>query len=441
MGTRSGCVDLDRRRLKARVAHRGVEGHVLIILLGVVFVLAILGGAVFEIGNAARDRALKLRERDRGVGGIEFGLEEVRQTVAHEFEAQAWLDVPGLGSSQDQSSRSTESDYYNISLQMDGAANQIFATQLHNMLQSLFDPDDPFRGAAAVVDTFSVTANAQSLIGPTDQRFNLPALQLTPQISVRQIPVSELTLFSSATSFQVSQVGTVGRIHSEGDLVISGGQLTSLYPVTAGGNISLANNGSLLAQSGPGQPLLSFPVQSTTDNTWLAMSRSIARSTVLSGRDLPLTMVEAADINQLTAPVSRGAATTATAQQELWRQCSRTVLENEGTINVRTVSGDSNDAQEGRAFYSYHSPNHPAGPVIAFDVSKAPPASGRNSFYISSSNPNAIVLLMNASSLPADLAIVSPLLIAVEGGFNDQGVRRAGSLVSANGVIAVPVGW
>jgi hypothetical protein len=48
---------------------------------------------------------------------------------------------------------------------------------------------------------------------------------------------------------------------------------------------------------------------------------------------------------------------------------------------------------------------------------------------------------MNASSLPADLAIVSPLLIAVERGFNDQGVRRAGSLVSANGVIAVPVRW
>jgi hypothetical protein len=114
---------LDRQRLKAPVAHRGVEGNVLIILLGVVFVLAIIGGAVFEIANAARDRALKLRERDRGVGGVEFGLEEVRQTIAHEFEAQAWLDVAGLGSNQDQSSGSTESGYYDISLQMDGAAN------------------------------------------------------------------------------------------------------------------------------------------------------------------------------------------------------------------------------------------------------------------------------------------------------------------------------
>jgi hypothetical protein len=266
-------------------------------------------------------------------------------------------------------------------------------------------------------------------------------LRLTPQISVRQIPVSELTLFSSATSFQISQVGSVGRIHSEGDLIISGGQLTSLYAVTAGGNVSLANNGSLLAQSGPDQPRLSFPVQSTADDNWLAMSRSTSRSTVLSGRDLPMTMVEAAGINQLTAPASSGPATTATAQQELWRQCSRTVFESNGTISIRAVSGASDNAQEKRAFHSYHSPNHPAGPIIVFDVAKAPPVSGRNGFYISSSNPNAIVLLMNASSLPADLAIVSPLPIAVEGGFNDQGVRRAGSLVSSNGVMAVPVGW
>jgi hypothetical protein len=441
MGTRSECVDLDRRQLKPPVASRPVEGNVLIILLGVVFVLAILGGAVFEIGDAARERALKTRERDRGVGEIEFGLEGLRQTVAHELADQAWLDVAGLGSSEDQRSGSAESGYYDISLQTNGAANQIFATQLHNTLESLVAPDDPFRGAAAVVNTFSVTANAQSLIGPTDQRFDLPALRLSPQISVRQIPVSELTFFSSATSFQVSQVGTIGRIHSEGDLVISGGQLTSLYPVTAGGNVRLANNGSLFAQSGPGQPQLSFPVQSTADNNWLAMSRSTSRSTVLSGRDLPMTMVEAAGINQLTAPASNGSATTATDQQELWRQCSRTVFENNGTIKIRAVPGASDNAQEKRAFYSYHSPNHPAGPIIAFDISKAPPASDRNSFYISSSNPNAIVLLMNASNLPADLAIVSPLLIAVEGGFNDQGVRRAVSLVSGNGVIVVPVGW
>jgi hypothetical protein len=441
METRSGCVDLDRRRWKALPASRGVQGNVLIILLGAVFVLATIGGAVLGIGNAARERALKGRERDCGVGGIEFGLEGLRQTVARELEDQARVDVAGLDMSQDQSGESTESGYYHISLQIDGAADQILATQLHNTLQILVAPDDPFRGVAAVVNTFSVTVDAENLIGPTDQRFNLPALRLSPQISVRQIPVSELTFFSSSPSFQVSQAGTVGRIHSQGDLVISGGQLTSLYPVTAGGNVSLADNGSLLAQSGPDQPQLSFPVQTTADNLWLAMSRSTSRSTVLSGRDLPMTMVEAAGINQLTAPALNGSATTATAQQELWRQCSWTVFERNGKISISAVSGNAGNAPEKRAFHSHSSPNHWAGPIIIFDVSKAPPESGRNSFYISSANPKAMVLLINASSLPADMAIVSPLWIAVEGGFNSQGVRRASSLVSGNGVMAVPAGW
>jgi hypothetical protein len=51
-------------------------------------VLALLGGAALEIGDAARERALKLQDRDRAVGGIEFGLEALRQTVAQEFESQ-----------------------------------------------------------------------------------------------------------------------------------------------------------------------------------------------------------------------------------------------------------------------------------------------------------------------------------------------------------------
>ena len=94
----------------------------------------------------------------------------------------------GLDSSWDQSRGSTESGYYNISLQMGGAANQIFATQLHNTLQSLLGPDDPFRGATAVVNSFSVTADARSLIGSTDLRVNLPALRLTPPSNQHMAP-------------------------------------------------------------------------------------------------------------------------------------------------------------------------------------------------------------------------------------------------------------
>ena len=444
METRSGCVELAWRRPKAPVYERRVEGNALIILLGVVFVFAIMGGAVFQIGNAARERALKTQFRDRAMAAIEFDLEAIRRSAAHQFQRQAWLDVASLDSNQSQALGSKESGYYNLDIQAQAAANQIFATQSHNIdLQALSAPDDPFRGLAAVVQTLNVTANAQSMLSSaTDNRFILPSMVLTPQISIRQIPSSQFTLFSSTAGFQVEAplMPTVGRIHSEGDLVISGGAFTSLYPVTAGGNITLANNGSLLAQSGPNQPQFTFPVQSTADNDWLAMSRSVARSTILSGRDLPMSTVEAADINQMVAPALNGPASAAVAEQQLWRKCTHTVLENEGKISVRTASGAAASSQETEAFISYHSPNYPGGTIILFDLLKAPPQNGRNSFYISSSDPNAIVLLINASNLPGDLAIVSPLAIAVEGGFNNQGTPKAASL-TAKSVSAVPVGW
>jgi hypothetical protein len=285
-----------------------------------------------------------------------------------------------------------------------------------------------------------VTAGAQSLINGNDSRFNLPALQLTPQISVRQIPVSEFTLLSAA-SLQLSQIGgTNGRIHSAGDLIISGGQVTSPYPVTAAGNISLADNGSLLVQPSPNQSPLSFPVESTSDSNWLALARSSYRSTILSGRNLPMDMVEAAGIDQLTAQPSAFTPASASAQQQLWRQCNRKVLESGGVVYLYDSGGGRITGQETEAFSRAQSPNHPAG-LIVFDLAKSPPVPGRNSFYIASSNPGAVVLIRNGRTLPSDISVISPLLIGVEGGFNDQGTRRAGSLVSATDVIGVPVGW
>ncbi|MBV8224116.1 MAG: hypothetical protein JO232_02875 [Verrucomicrobia bacterium] len=410
------------------------------ILLGAVVVLGLIGGALFEIANAGRERALKIQYRDRAVASTEFSVEAIRQSAIQQLQQQAWLDVGSLDTNQTQSHGSTETGYYNLNLQATAQApnNQILATQTHNSLQSLTAADDPFRGLVAVVDTFTVTADAQStLSSPADERFTLPSMALTPQISVRQIPVSEFTLFSSA-SFQVVSpfMPIVGRIHSEGDLTIWGGKYVSIYPVTAAGNISLANNGSLFAQSGPNQPQATLPFESTTNNEWLAMSRSVERSNILSGRDLPMTMVQAADITRMTAQDTLPA-NNPSAQQELWRQCSRIVYEQNGEITVNTGSGVAASSKEKSAFARFVSSTNPGAPVIIFDVSKEPPSAGRNSFYISSSNPDAVVLVTNAANLPSDMAIVSPLAVAIAGGFNNQGTIRAAS-ITAKRVSAVP---
>jgi hypothetical protein len=426
-----------------RCRRRPVEGNVLVVLLALVVILGLVGGSLFEIGDSGRQRALQGQYRDRAVGAAEFDLETIRQQATQQFTQQARLDVASLDINQTQAQGSKETGFYNLDLQAQAAGPQILATQTHNTFQALSDSDDPFRGTAAVVDAFTVTGVAQSAVpSQTGNRFNLPMLTLSPQFNVRQIPLSQFTIFSSTTSsLHMAAPGTpiVGRIHTEGDMVISGGPMTSLYPVTAEGNISLANNGSLLAQPAPYQPAYRFPVQSTADNSWLAMALTVAHSTILSGRDLPMHMFLGADITQMTAPSLNPPFNTPIAQQELSRQCTRIVALDLGKIRVTTAAGESVSPQEARAFYPYASRHFPGGLVIVFDLSKAPPEIGRNSFYISSAQP-AIVLLINASNLPGDLAIVSPLPLLVEGGVNVLGTPKAVS-ITAQSVGGVTSGW
>jgi hypothetical protein len=423
---------------------RGQEGNTLAILLGAVVILGLVGSALFEIANGGRQRALQIQYRDRAVGSVESDLETIRLSATNQYQTQAWIDVSSLNINQTQTQGSPENGLYNLDLQAQAEGPQILATQTHaTAIQALTAPDDPFRGLAAVVDTVNVTAAAQSTLSTSASRFTLPTLDLTPQLKVRQIPVSQFTLFSASTSsFQMTPAGMpiMGRIHAEGDLVIAGGPLTSIYPVTAGGNISLANNGALSAQSGPDEPASTFPVQSTADNNWLALSRSVEHSRILSGRDLPMNTFEATDFNQMITPALTTPPSTPAAQQQLWRQCDRIIIENIGQITATTASGAQCTPQEKRAFYAYYSRHNPGGVEIVFDVSKVPPQTGRNSFYFASSSLNRVVLLINASNLPADLAIVTNLPVAVEGGLNVVGDPKAVSITAQN-VYGVPIGW
>ena len=316
--------------------------------------------------------------------------------------------MASLDLNQTQAQGSKETGYYNLDLQADAVGPQIFATQTHAAFQPLSDPDDPFRGSAAVVNTFTVTAKAQSTLpSEAESRFDLPSMTFNPQMAVRQIPLSEFTFFSSA-SLQMAAPATpvVGRIHTEGDLVISGGTLDSLYPVTAGGNITLGANGSLFAQSAPHEAAFAFPVASTSDNNWLAMARSIGRSTILSGRDLAMHMTQAADVNQMIAPAVNTPAKTPLAQQQLWRQCNRIVMEDFGKISATGPDGSQCNSQEQQAYYSYYSRHYQAGIVIVVNLSKAAQQAGRNSFYISSTQTKTVIggiIALGKTPLPGEI--------------------------------------
>src|ERR1700732_993767 len=134
MAALSGCTDFRLRRTRGRA-----DGNTLAILLGAVVIFGLIGGALFEIANGGRQRALQTLYRDRAVGGVESDLQTIRLSATRQVVEQTWLDVASLNINQTQTQGSNETGFYNFDLQAQGP--QIFATQTHNTFQALNAPD------------------------------------------------------------------------------------------------------------------------------------------------------------------------------------------------------------------------------------------------------------------------------------------------------------
>jgi hypothetical protein len=190
----------------------------------------------------------------------------------------------------------------------------------------------------------------------------------------------------------------------------------------------------LEARSDPTSSPIALAVTSTSTNEWLALAKSTQRSTVLTGRDLPMSMIQAVSNDELTAPQSAPAPNPVKERLRLWHQCSRVVSERSGKI---TVVGGNSSEQKNYNVWQTRIYNAWGPPVIVFDAAKVAPGPGKSSFYISSSSATAAVYVLNASTLTGDLSIVTPHPILVSGGFNVLG-QRAASLITGQAVFAVP---
>jgi hypothetical protein len=227
----------------------------------------------------------------------------------------------------------------------------------------------------------------------------------------------------------------IGRTYINGDLNITGGIANAAYPVTASGNVNLGGGARLQARSAPNDLAIDLAVESTASNEWLSLAKSTQRSTVLTGRDLPMTLVQAVPNEELTASPMSAAVNAQLEQLRLWHQCSRVILEAAGKITVR--GGTPGERNNYRA-YAKRIDNTWGPPIIVFDARRVAPGAGKTSFYIASTSKTAVVFVRNASALASDLTIVTPHPILISGGFNVQGTPRAASLITAQRVFAVP---
>jgi hypothetical protein len=415
---------------------------VLLIAMAMLLILAVLTAGLFGLARYELHRSTKQLEQDRGVAGMETAVIALRAQIRNQFWFNASLTVPSLNFDQASSSaRNEQAGYFSQSLSVqlgDGSAgDKLIATQSRPSLSPLQDPEDPFRGAIAVVNLLQVSAHASRLgQGPLKAYDPLP-LGAQPVIAVRQIPLSEFTLYSSGDlPLDATLTPDAGRTYALGNVSVENGTVQTDFPLAAGANISLAASGALQARSDPESTPVSMQM-SSTDPNWPALAKSVDRSAILSGRDLPLGTMSAASISQLTTAIP--APTQDKDAQRLLGQCAMAIYEHGGRFsNYGNVSKLPAETGRPSQFSIYHTAKYTYGPVIVIDYKKVDAA--HSSIYVVSANPYAIVLIRNAATLTSDLSVVTPHMIALAGEFNATAAHSA-SLVAAGGVFSVPADW
>src|SRR5262249_19236066 len=150
------------------------------------------------------------------------------------------------------------------------------------------------------------------------------------------------------------------------NISVQNGTVAADFPITSGANIDLADGGALESRSSPDSASVSMQVSSTTDPNWPALAKSVDRSAILSGRDLPLGTMNAATISQLTTAIP--APTRDKDAQRLLRQCAVAIYEHGGRFSNGGSNASETPAETGKHIYSiYHTKKYTTGPVIVID--------------------------------------------------------------------------
>jgi hypothetical protein len=179
-----------------------------------------------------------------------------------------------------------------LSSKMDGSGGELLQVQPfasaheYEQLPGLGD-EDLFGQAHALVTIIDVDITASSTV----PNARLPDLNVTdhPQIAVREIPVSQFTLFSAGDPFTLGTAvfgDDIGRVFSESTLSVSG-SFTSEFAIVAGQNVNF-QDGSLQIKN-PSDNSASVRLSTDTQSpNFLSDARTVLDSKIVTGGVLPI---------------------------------------------------------------------------------------------------------------------------------------------------------
>jgi hypothetical protein len=445
------------------------SGSVLVYVLVLVVIAGLIGASYLAFVDNQRQITARNLNQDGLRISSEQALLSLESAIRSELLATGEVKLASLNRSEAVSGISLS-----LTSKTDGVGSEVVQVQPFADSTEVVQlpPQDLFGQAHAGVTLIDVDITAL----PTVPNVRLPDLTVTdhPQIAVREIPVSQFTVFSAGDPCTVGATvfsQDIGRIFSTSTLSITG-NFSSEFTVIAGQNVNF-NGGSLQVKDPSGNSVSVKLATSTQDSDFLPDARTSLDSRVVTGSILPIdsaalnTVYEAGNtgpsasnglnLSLLKAQcdllvVARPDITITTPSGK--KACLVTVMGNIGGANLTypvaankaTSESPGTVTQQTVPFAAAQSNQNPTQTILALDYARLGAAQLSSVFLVvqdpaGNPLPNAVILIRGAQVLARPISVVSPHPIIIAGDFNLGDDSPAASIITPANLQTVVADW
>jgi hypothetical protein len=449
---------------KMRLESRSEKGSIFVVVIAAVAIAAMIAVSYLTLTNNYRERAGRELDQTRTQIRLEEDILEAKRQIAVQTKENGQIRLSDVIITNQ---GAETSDSIKLSLNGSDHGTESLSPVVNRAVQlNLLESNgDPFFGARAISWDVSATASAFTNESNKSQLAG-KEVTVTPSIEIRQIPVSQFTLFSlngpvtlDSTLFPESG----GRIFAAGDITINGsGRLLFDYPVVSGGaivtgpatSLSVKTSNKDRTQIDLGKVANYNSVDETGKAQLLAEARTEFDSALITSASLP---VDVALVPSESQSASQGFDLDATGKKceiELIVEVSNPnadgsypVITSPAAANWAAAVGPGSKPQgrplrQAVACVAKKASLIDIGSKIVVSIDFAAPAvrtSAAQSIYVHG-NGNAsdvVVLIRAAALLNHDLSIVTPHTVIIAGDFNSGGSSQAASIITGQNVLAV----
>src|SRR5215469_3857913 len=265
-------------------------GSVLVYVLVLVVIVGLIGASYLAFVDNQRATTARNLNQDGLRISAEQALLSLESTIRNELLANGEIDLTSLNQSGPVAGLSLS-----LSSTTDVTGSNVLRVQAFadagdlRHYTALPDEKDLFGQAYARQTRIDVNISTKSTVA----NVRLPDLTVTdqPQIAVREIPVSQFTIFSAANSFTLNPAvlsQDIGRVFSKSTISVSG-SFSSQFPIVAGQNVVFTGGQDSLQVKDPSGTNNSIQLSNDTQSSnFLADARTSLDTRIVTGSVLPI---------------------------------------------------------------------------------------------------------------------------------------------------------